>query len=103
MKSAKMQGFVSNGMVLCAKSEDGSVEFISPPADAKVGDRLVPQQFEGGSAPHSPAQIKKKKVWEEVASALRTDGDCVATWNGIKLVVGGAECRSTSIANAPIS
>ena len=55
LKSAKMQGFVSNGMVLCAKSEDGSVEFISPPADAKVGDRLVPQQFEGGSAPHSPA------------------------------------------------
>jgi tRNA-binding EMAP/Myf-like protein len=98
-----MQGFVSNGMVLCAKNAEGLVEFISPPPDAKVGDRLVPEQFEGGLMPHSSAQIKKKKVWEEVAKDLATDSSCVATWNGIKLVVGGVECRSATLAAAPIS
>ena len=32
LKPAKMAGFTSNGMVLCAKSEDGTkVEFMEPP------------------------------------------------------------------------
>ena len=36
LKTAKMAGFTSAGMVLCAKSGD-SVAFVEPPADAKVG------------------------------------------------------------------
>jgi hypothetical protein len=35
-------------MVLCAASEDGSkVEFIEPPADAKIGERVMVDGFDG--------------------------------------------------------
>ena len=46
---------------LCAKI-DGKVEFIEPPKDAKIGDRLVPESYSGGSKPFVPNQVKRKKV-----------------------------------------
>ena len=48
LKSRKMLGFPSHGMVLCAANEDGSkVEFIEPPVGAKVGERVFCDGFEG--------------------------------------------------------
>jgi len=48
LKTRKLVGFPSHGMVLCAASEDGSkVEFIEPPADAKIGERVVVDGFDG--------------------------------------------------------
>ena len=42
LKARKLVGFPSHGMVLCASSEDHStVKFVSPPADAKIGERVV--------------------------------------------------------------
>merc|ERR1719201_2312760 len=59
LKPAKLAGFVSNGMVLCASSEDkSSVVFVEPPADSQPGERVV---CEGLVAdPASPNQVKKK-------------------------------------------
>ena len=63
LKPAKMAGFVSNGMVLCSKSEDGShVEFLEPPEDAAVGARVLPEIMDGGTEPASANMVKKKKV-----------------------------------------
>jgi hypothetical protein len=53
--------------VCCAKTPDESapkgeaVEFIDPPADAKVGELIT---FEGldGYSPVTPSQVDKKKV-----------------------------------------
>ncbi len=48
LKTRKLVGFPSHGMVLCAASEDGSkVKFIEPPADAKVGERVMCEGFDG--------------------------------------------------------
>jgi phenylalanyl-tRNA synthetase alpha chain len=48
LKTRKMLGFPSHGMVLCAATEDGSkVEFIEPPSDAKIGERVLCEGFEG--------------------------------------------------------
>lgn len=48
LKSRKLVGFPSHGMVLCAASEDGSkVEFIEPPTDAKIGERVIVDGFDG--------------------------------------------------------
>ena len=48
LKTRKLVGFPSHGMVLCAASEDGSkVEFIEPPADAKIGERVMVDGFDG--------------------------------------------------------
>ena len=48
LKTRKLVGFPSHGMVLCAASEDGSkVEFIEPPADAKIGERVMVEGYDG--------------------------------------------------------
>ena len=48
LKSRKLVGFPSHGMVLCAASEDGTkVEFIEPPADAEIGERVMCDGFNG--------------------------------------------------------
>jgi tRNA-binding EMAP/Myf-like protein len=42
LKERKLVGFPSHGMVLCASNADHSdVRFISPPMDAKVGERVT--------------------------------------------------------------
>ena len=41
LKPRKLVDFMSNGMVLCASSEDKStIELIRPPEGCKVGDRV---------------------------------------------------------------
>ena len=84
MKPAKLGGFASNGMVLCASSEDGRVAFVEPPAAAEPGERVLCE----GSAPveaASPNKVKKKKLMEAAASELRAVGS-VATYAGTPLV-----------------
>lgn len=114
LKEAKMQGFLSTGMVLAAKSADGNVvELLQPPAEAKVGDRIIlcPNVNDGDSTvvtttttttttttavssslhldhqgiPWPAAKIKKMKIWEKVVPDLRTNEDKVACWQGIPL------------------
>ena len=42
LKPRPLAGFVSNGMVLCAKSADlASLDFVEPPAGATVGERVT--------------------------------------------------------------
>lgn len=48
LKARKLVGFASHGMVMCVSSEDGSkVEFVEPPADAAIGERIMVEGFEG--------------------------------------------------------
>ena len=48
LKSRKLVGFPSHGMVMCAANADGSkVEFIVPPENAKVGERVMVEGFDG--------------------------------------------------------
>ena len=58
LKAAKLAGFASNGMVLCASSEDRSVvEFVEVPADAQPGERAT---CEGMVAePATPNQARR--------------------------------------------
>jgi len=60
LKSRKLAGFASNGMVLCATGADGSVEFVEPPPGAALGERC---SFEGhAGAAAEPNRVDKKKV-----------------------------------------
>ena len=102
LKAAKLFDFVSNGMVLAAKSEDGSkVELIEPPADAVIGERVFIEGLTG--EPISAAQVKKRKTWDAVAKELRTNDGGVATWNGKVVQTGAGPCRAASLAGALIS
>ena len=60
LKSRKLAGFASNGMVLCATTAEGKVEFVEPPEGAALGERVT---FEGHSgAAAEPNRVEKKKV-----------------------------------------
>lgn len=102
LKASKMVGFESQGMVLAAKSEDGSiVELLSPPSGSKVGERVVIQGLEG--EPYSSTQVKKKKVWEVVAKDLVTTEGGIGTWQGKVLETSAGPCSVPTLVGAPIS
>ena len=56
LKEAKMQGFMSTGMVLAAKSADGqTVELVDPHPDSRPGDRVSVDGLSG--SPWSAAKV----------------------------------------------
>jgi methionine--tRNA ligase beta chain len=103
LKPAKLAGFKSHGMVLCASNEaHDRVEFIEPPADAAPGERVFISTESG--EPLSAAQLKKQKVWEKASVDLLTNADGVATYKGQEITVAaGGVCRAASLVNAHIS
>jgi len=90
LKAAKLGGYTSNGMVLCASWTDPAtgatrVRLVEPPPDAPVGERVV---WSGGpvTPPASAAQVKKRKVFEAVAERLALVDGGVAAFAGAPLV-----------------
>jgi len=81
LKSRKLVGFPSHGMVLCASNADHTaVEIMEPPADAPVGTRIMFEGYEGEPEPEN--KIAKKKVFEKVSPDLKTDANGVCVWKG---------------------
>ncbi|CAM9158865.1 unnamed protein product [Ectocarpus sp. 8 AP-2014] len=101
LKPAKFAGFASNGMVLAAKSADGKVELVRPPEGSVVGERARVEGSEG--EPLTPAQVKKKKAFEELAKHLRTDDDKVATYQGKPITTSGGACTADTVAGGELS
>lgn len=92
LKPAKMRGVTSEAMVMCASTPD-KVEILKPPQDAVPGDRVTCVEFPG--APD--AQLNpKKKIFEQVAPDLKTDGERRATYKGCPWVVLGKDGHITS-------
>jgi tRNA-binding EMAP/Myf-like protein len=101
LKSRKLVGFPSHGMVLCASSGD-KVEFIDPPADAKVGDRIMVEGYDG--EPATENQVIKKKMLDVIFPDLKTNGDGVATYKGTPLKTSdGGACSAVSLKDVPIA
>jgi len=93
LKTRKLLGYPSHGMVLCASSEDGSkVEFVEPPSDAKIGERVSVNGYEGDSATEN--QVQKKKMLDIVFPQLKTDDSGVATYNGVPLTTSTGVCKA---------
>ncbi|EGZ07792.1 hypothetical protein PHYSODRAFT_250104 [Phytophthora sojae] len=89
LKPAKLGGFKSHGMVLCACDEaHENVQFVEPPADAKVGERVT---------------VKKQKVLEKVSPDFLTDDKCVATYKGEPIMTSAGPCTAKSLVKAFIS
>jgi len=69
LKEAKLVGFKSNGMVLCACSADRSIiKLLEAPVDAQPGERVVFEGFTGEAA--SSSVMAKKKVLEKLAPGV---------------------------------
>lgn len=92
LKTRKMLGFPSHGMVLCASS-DGKVKFVEPPEGATIGERVVVDGFEG--EPATENQVIKKKMLEAIFPDLKTDSSGSATYRGVALSTSAGPCKPT--------
>lgn len=100
LKARKLAGFESYGMVLCASGDDGTVKFIEPPDDAKIGDRVIVNGFDG--EPATENQIIKKKMLDVIFPDLKTNKDGVPSYKGVPLSTSAGPCKP-SIPNAMVS
>lgn len=93
LKERAMVGFKSQGMVLCSCNEDHSViKLVNPPPEARPGDRITFDGFEG--EPATPNEMVKKKILENLAPYFKTDDLGVANWNGVPFKVAAGVCTS---------
>jgi aminoacyl tRNA synthase complex-interacting multifunctional protein 1 len=101
LKSRKLVGFPSHGMVLCASDDaSGKVKFVEPPANAKVGERVFCEGFDG--EPATENQVIKKKMLEAIFPDLKTNGDGVACYKNVPLCTSAGECKA-ELPNAQVA
>jgi methionine--tRNA ligase beta chain len=100
LKSRKLVGFPSHGMVLCAANDDGKVTFVDPPEGAEIGERIIVEGFDG--EPATENQVIKKKMLDAIFPELATNDGGVATYRGKPLSTSAGPCKS-ELSNASIS
>ena len=103
MKPITLRGVVSNGMVLCASSEE-KVELVLPPADAAPGTSLQVSGLRYATA--RPAVFDgKKKDGEKIMKTLddlMTGEDLIVCYKGAELTCPQGPCRVESLKNAKV-
>jgi len=105
LKPVSMRGIKSHAMVLCATSPDGTkVEFVSPPAGSKPGDRVVIGSYDG--TPEKQLN-PKKKIFESIQPGFKTTETNECVWiapdNSVhKFNVNGGVCKVDSIVGGGI-
>ncbi|KAK4520840.1 AP-2 complex subunit sigma [Mucor velutinosus] len=85
LKPSKFRGVLSQGMLLAAATADSkTVRLLSPPTDSIIGERVALEGVDWQG--QTDAVLKpKQKVFEQVASFLKTDASGIATYKGIAL------------------
>eukprot|EP00545_Synedropsis_sp_CCMP1620_P005316 CAMPEP_0119005934 /NCGR_PEP_ID=MMETSP1176-20130426/2014_1 /TAXON_ID=265551 /ORGANISM="Synedropsis recta cf, Strain CCMP1620" /LENGTH=445 /DNA_ID=CAMNT_0006957795 /DNA_START=13 /DNA_END=1350 /DNA_ORIENTATION=- len=79
LKSRNLVGFPSHGMVLCASNADHTkVEFVVPPQDAPLGERIVFGALQGDPEPEN--KVAKKKFAEKLLPDLKTNAAGEVLW-----------------------
>jgi aminoacyl tRNA synthase complex-interacting multifunctional protein 1 len=82
LKPVTMRGVKSSAMVLAASPRDddshaGPVELVSPPTEAKAGERVY---FEGWEGDPEAVLNPKKKIWETIQPGFTTTDDLTAAF-----------------------
>eukprot|EP00549_Striatella_unipunctata_P026583 CAMPEP_0118719068 /NCGR_PEP_ID=MMETSP0800-20121206/29201_1 /TAXON_ID=210618 ORGANISM="Striatella unipunctata, Strain CCMP2910" /NCGR_SAMPLE_ID=MMETSP0800 /ASSEMBLY_ACC=CAM_ASM_000638 /LENGTH=820 /DNA_ID=CAMNT_0006626259 /DNA_START=173 /DNA_END=2635 /DNA_ORIENTATION=- len=98
LKSRNLVGFPSHGMVLCASNSDHTeVRLVSPPVDAKIGERVTLHDvdFSGEAAePFAENKIGKKKVLQALAPYLVTNDYGIPEFLGRPFMTSAGACTS---------
>jgi aminoacyl tRNA synthase complex-interacting multifunctional protein 1 len=105
LKPVKMRGIKSCAMVLAASPKlkegevddhKGPVELVTPPADAKAGERVY---FEGWQGEPEGVLNPKKKVWEMIQPGFTTTANLEVAFNAaeVKELSKEGEAPVTSI------
>lgn len=87
-------------------TEEEVVEFVEPPADAPIGERI---SFEGLPTPQpvSAQQVEKKKVFQACMPNMKTTDDCLAVWKGEDgsehaFMTSAGPCRVKTVRNGSL-
>ncbi|CAM9335337.1 unnamed protein product [Ascophyllum nodosum] len=99
LKARNLKGFKSQGMVMCAAAALGDgkehVEFIVPPENVPLGEKLLFDGVSGGPfEPATAAQMEKKKILERVLPELRTDEEGTVRWRQHALMSSLGPCMA---------
>ncbi|PRQ59633.1 putative methionine--tRNA ligase [Rosa chinensis] len=93
VKPGKLRDVMSEGLVLCASSEDHTlVEPLLPPEGAKIGERVI---FSGIDGKPEDVLNPKKKQLDKITPHLFTDDKGVATFKGIPFMTSAGPCTSS--------
>ena len=106
LKPRKLQGFESNGMVVCAVAADGKSEFIEPPEGAAPGERVYCEGVTGDAWEPNKVGKRDKKLkttpLERAQKEMLTSAACVAEWQGKPILTKAGPCTCASLAGVPI-
>merc|ERR1712071_642798 len=98
LKERKLAGFPSHGMVLCSSNEEHTeVKIISAPPDAQIGEKATVPGWDYESEegqPFAENKIGKKKVFEKLATNLKTDEYGTPGFLGTPFITSGGVCVS---------
>lgn len=102
LKSRNLVGFPSHGMVLCASNSDHTqVEFVVPPSDVPLGERVAFGDLQGDPEPEN--KVAKKKILEKLLPDLQTTADGTVTWKEhIAQTTNGPVKAINGMANAAV-
>ncbi|KAK3022403.1 hypothetical protein RJ639_047377 [Escallonia herrerae] len=99
VKPGKLRDVMSEGLVLCASSEDHTaVEPLIVPEGARIGECV---SFTGHEGKPEDVLNPKKKQLDKITPHLFTNDKGVATFKGIPFMTSGGPCTS-SLSNASI-
>ncbi|CAD7962379.1 unnamed protein product [Amoebophrya sp. A25] len=93
LEAAKMRGITSHGMVLCAKTSEGKVQFAGLPDGCKPGDHIL-VEGETLRKPWTGKEVKKHNVWMDAAKLMQTDDAGIPCFDKKPLTVNGARLHS---------
>lgn len=107
LKERKMAGTASHGMLLCATTgecENRQLVLVEAPPETPAGERVVVDvvgEDHGSAAP--PNRVHKKKLFEKIASDLRTDGQGVVRYKSFAFATSVGPCTAIAIPDGVVS
>lgn len=83
LKPSKLRGYLSEGMIMCAKSAD-KMEVLEPPTNAKPGDLVYCESYD-----RTPPEVgrDKKRLYDPLAPDMATNDQLIACYKGSYLYV----------------
>jgi glutamyl-tRNA synthetase len=103
LKSRKMQGFESQGMVMCGTSSAGKVELLHPPAGAKVGERIAIEGLEMLEPDDKLNEKTGKAPFVVVQPGFSMNGNKQATYKGAAWMTSAGPVTATTLTEGTIS
>lgn len=106
LKSKKLGGFPSQGMVMCAsdKSVEGEekIELVRPADGTQIGERVFLDGHEE-LCPDVAVDASNSKVMERVLEKFKTDAEGHIVYNGIKVRSKTGYLKASAIKNGNVS